>query len=661
MIASAELHETLLELAFLFGLCIAVAMLFLRLKMPPVVGYLASGALVGPNGFGLVPQVGLVEQLAEIGVIVLLFTVGLELSLAQLARMRASVFLGGGIQLAATISLGAATTAATGMPFGQAVFIGYMLALSSTAAITKLLSDRGELGRPAGRMAVAICIAQDLAVVPMILSLPLLSGDGSGPLAALGEMSTSLGLFAGLAALSWLVVPRLLDLVARTRSRELFLLAVLVSCLSISLATSVLGLSLALGAFLAGVVLGGSDHHHQAVAEVEPFRDALASLFFVSIGMLFDARAFLDEPLVVGLALLAVVAGKAGLATLAVRMTKAPWWTAGRAGLMVAQVGEFSFVIAQIGDDQGLLTERASRIFLVVAVLSIALTPLLFALGKRIGRTGAEVRRFGDEMTDHVVLVGYGPIGQGLVRSLQKLGIPFRVLELNAETVQKERLKGLPIIRGDAARRSVLEAVGLPRARMLVIATNDPQANQKVVQAARHLAPKIHILSRASYLAEVPSLEQAGADEIVPQELETGVEIVARTLRHFLLPDSEVEAHVQELRSAAYAIRKVAPRQGGTTARLSQYVPGLRVAAFRVEHGSRLAGRPLGESEVRRTTGLSIVSVRRGDETILNVGPDTALEAGDVIVGIGGEDAVQSASHLFRGPGDALPAPVGGA
>jgi CPA2 family monovalent cation:H+ antiporter-2 len=501
-------------------------------------------------------------------------------------------------------------------------------------------------------MAVAVCIAQDLAVVPMILTLPLLAGGAEGGVVgALGEVGVSLGLFAALAVLAWLTVPRVLDIVARTRSRELFLLAVLASCLAIALVTSVLGLSLALGAFLAGVVLGSSDHHHQAVAEVEPFRDALASLFFVSIGMLFDPRAFVDEPLVVAVVLVAVLVGKAGIAALAIRLTRMPWWTAARSGLMLAQVGEFSFVIAQLGATQGLLTERTSRIFLVVAVLSIALTPALFAVGRRIGRLRSDPSKARPGLEGHVVIVGYGPIGQGLVGSLRTLGIPFRIVELNGDTVQREKKAGLPIVRGDAGRRSVLEAVGIRRARMLVVATNEPSANQKVVGLARRMAPHLHVLTRASYLAEVPALEEAGADEIVPQELETGVEMVARTLRHFLLPDSEVEAHVERMRAQAYAIRKVAPRQGGTTARLSQYVPGLRVATFRVEPGAPIAGRTLGDSHLRRDTGLSVVSVARGGETILSVGPETALEADDVVVGIGTVDAARAAAALFRGPG----------
>lgn len=659
MLASAELHQTLLELTFLFGLCIVVSMVFLRMRMPPVVGYLAAGALVGPNGFGLVPQVGLVEQLAEIGVVVLLFTVGMELSIGQLARIKNAVLIGGGLQIVVTIALAAAALHLMGLPVGQAVFVGYILTLSSTAAITKLLSDRGEVGSPAGRLAIAVCVAQDLAVVPMVLTLPLLArwggedsaGAGSAVLETVGDLAGTLGLFALLGVVSWVLVPRVLDAVSRTRSRELYLLAVLASCLVIALATSVLGMSLALGAFLAGVVLGSSDHHHQAAAEVEPFRDALGSLFFVSIGMLFDGRTIVDEPIVVVGALLAVVVAKAVIAASAIRTLKMPLWTAVRSGLMVAQVGEFSFVIVTLGSQFRLLSERQGRVFLVVAVLSIAMTPLLFALGRKVGRTRSEERRPRRDLEDHVVIVGFGPIGQGLATSLAKLSIPYRIIELNAETVKRGRTEGLPIVRGDASKRLVLDAVGIRRARMLVVATNEPNANRKVVETARRMAPNLHVLARASYLGEVPVLEDAGADEIVPQELETGVEMVARTLRHYLVPDDEVGSLVDGMRSAAYANRKVARGTTPNAARLSQYVPGLRVVTFRVEPGAKVAGRALGETHLRRDTQLSVVAVVRGEETTLGIGPETRLEAEDIVVGIGSEGAAEAAAIQFRGPG----------
>ena len=319
------LDHVLLDLALLFALCVAVVVVFHRLRVPTVAGFLIAGALLGPHSFKLVSQQELVEQLAEIGVVVLLFTVGMELSLSSLLKMKRSLFLGGGLQILLTIVLGAAFALLGGLPLGTAIFLGFLLALSSTAAISKLLQERGELGSPSGRLAMSICVAQDLAVVPMILLLPLLAGSKD---LGFGGTLLSIGWAFLLVALTtvglWFIVPRVLDLVSRTRSREVFVLTVFTLCLTAALVTSHLGLSLALGAFLVGLVLGESGYHHQATSEVEPFRDALSSLFFVSIGMLFDYRVILEAPLLVTLALIVVIFGKALLVLLVSKMLGLP-------------------------------------------------------------------------------------------------------------------------------------------------------------------------------------------------------------------------------------------------------------------------------------------------------------------------------------------------
>lgn len=650
MLASHQLADTLLELGSLFLLCVVVGVVAQRLKMPTIVGFLFAGAVIGPSGLALVHRPELVDQLAEIGVVMLLFTVGTELSITRLAHMRRATLVGGGLQLGLTVALGALAAQLGGMSWERAIFLGFLLAMSSTAAITKLLAERGELQAPAPRLAIAICIAQDLAVVPMLLMLPVLGGASSGIGGALLDTATALALLAVITVAAWFVVPRFLDLIARTRSRELFLLAVIVQCLAIAVATDAIGLSLALGAFISGLVIGASDHHHQAVGEVEPFRDALSSLFFLSIGMLFDVRTIVEAPVFIGIALFAVVAGKAVIAFIAIRALGMPPWTAARAGLMLAQVGEFSFVLAQIADRQSLLAESTHRVFMVVAVASIALTPASFALGRRFGRGQGETRRSRDDLNDHVIVVGYGPAGQGLVRSLTAVGLPVRVIEMNPETVARSKKEGIEMVFGDATHVTTLEAVGIRRARLLVIATNDPEATNRAVALARRLSPNLHVLVRANYLADVPRLEGLGADEIVPQELETSVELTARALRHFLIPDDEIARCVQSIRAAAYNIRKIAPATRGTTARLSQYVPGLQVIANRVEAGCRIDGKTLGECNLRRDTGLSVVAIQREGRTDIGIGPETRLAPDDVVVAIGDERARVTAEMFFRGP-----------
>ena len=551
------LDPILFELSLLFGLCVAVALVVHRLRMPPIVGFLLAGVVAGPHGTGLIHHQELVEHLAEVGVVVLLFTVGMELAVGNISRMRRAIVVGGGIQVGLTIAVGAVVAVAAGLSFGTAIFMGFLLSLSSTAAITKILSDRGQISTPAGRHAVGICVAQDLAVVPMILLIPVLGGGATTVWGATVGVVKASGLLALAAGLAWLIVPRLLDLVARTRSRELFVLSVIAICLSLSVVTAELGLSLALGAFLAGVILGSSEFHHQAVSEVEPFRDTLASLFFLSIGMMFDVSVLLEAPVLITVSVLTVIAGKAVIARIAMRVLHLPQATGWRVGLSVAQIGEFGFVLTQVAAGTELLDDRLERVFLFVAVVSIAVTPVLFALGRFLEQRDETLGRRGRDasegVSDHVVIVGFGPVGRALADALEAGEIPYRVVEMNSVTVKDERAGGRPIILGDASRPVVMHALGIERARLLVIAINDTEATQRVVSLARRMAPHVHIIARATYLGEVTKLEALEVDEVVPQELETSVEIVVRSLRHLLVPDDQVEARVGEVRSRARA------------------------------------------------------------------------------------------------------------
>ncbi len=622
--------------------------------MPPIVGFLAAGALVGPNSFGLVAHVELVENLAEVGVVVLLFTVGMELSLPKLLRMRSAVFVTGGIQVLATTGLGTVVALASGAPLGQAVFLGFLLTLSSTAAVTKLLSDRGEFASPAGRVGLSVCVAQDLAVVPMILVIPLLGGVDQDPSEAVMGVLRAFGILALIAVAAMVLIPPILGAVARSRSRELFVLTVITLCLAVSVSTAYLGLSLALGAFLAGLVVAGSDYHHQAVSEIEPFRDALSSLFFVSIGMLFDVQVILDHPVMVALALGAVVIGKVFVTFFAVKALRLPTWVALRSGLMIAQVGEFSFVLAQVAGE-GLLPPDLQKIFLVVAVLSIAMTPLLFAGGKWLARrsqaTAKERSHDQGGIRDHVIIVGFGPVGQHLASSLKSLGIPYRIVEMNANTVKAYKAKGEPIFLGDATRTVVLQAAGVIRARLLVIAVADPGATSRAAVLARHLVPNLHIIARAVFLSDVPTLQSIKVSEIVPQELETSVEIAARALRKYLIPSDEIGRQVRRIRKEAFGIDKVSPKPDVTSANVSDFVPGLGVQIFRVEAHSDIAGKTLAKSKLRARTGMSLIAVKRNDTTKLDLGPDTVLEVDDIVVALGPNDRVGDVALLFAGPG----------
>ena len=653
-LAQHGLDAILIDLALLFALCVAVVVFFHRLKLPPIAGFLVAGALMGPNALGLISQPELVEHLAEIGVVLLLFTVGMELSVSDLFRMRRSILVGGGLQIGLTIILGAGCALVGGMPWRTAIFLGFILTLSSTAAVSKILQDRGELSSTPGRLAMSICVAQDLAVVPMILLLPLLaSGEDQSMGQVLAEIAVSLGYMVVTMVVGWFVVPTVLDLVSKTRSREVFVLSIFTLCLATASVTAAIGLSLALGAFLVGLIISESGYRHQAAAEVEPFRDALSSLFFVSIGMLFDYRLILSEPGAVITALVAVIVGKAVLVMIAARALSLPVWVGIRTGLLLAQVGEFSFVVIQVARGNSLEMGGIEAIFLVVAVLSIALTPLMVVAGRWITRKTDKLepvigRQTKKTRRDHVVIVGFGPGGQAVAMALKNQDIPFVIIELNAATVREFSDQGYPILMGDSSREVVLRAAGVTRARILVLAVNDSEATRQTADLARRLAPELRIVARTNYIGEVPALERLGVQEIVPQELETSIEVMVRVLRHFLVPDSEVGRQARDVRRGANLPDR-ALRPLDDSARLTEFIPGLRMEIFRVEEGSSVAGFALRDSDVRHLSECTVVAIRRDGQTDISIRPDTVLEVGDVAVLLGPSDRIALAGALFSG------------
>ncbi len=546
--------EFLGPLALIFLVALGAAFLLHRVGQPPLIGFLLAGALLGPFGLGLLSDVHVVEVLADLGVVLLLFTVGLELSLGNLRRLGKLVWVAGTIQVVVTIALVLAVAAAGGYPLSRGLFFGYLVALSSTAIVLKLLLDRRELDSPHGRSLIGILIFQDLAVVPMLLSIAGLARGGSeGLLPVLLQTGKTVATAGVLLLVARVLIPRFIGALAGTRQKEIFVVAVLFLVLGSALATSWAGLSAALGAFLAGLVLSESEYGHQALADVTAFRDAFNAVFFVSIGMLFNPRVILQEPVLVAVLLGLILIWKTIAGGAAVLAMGYGFRVATVVGLSLAQIGEFSFVLLRQGQAAGLIGSVLYQTFLAAAIITMVATPFLseasHAVAFRIARGDAPRRKGAAPTPEGLVLViGFGHTGETVARVLQRAKAPYRVIDLDPVRVKKAVRKQIPIEYGDSTNDVVLRRNGIEKARAVIILVSDPRATRQTILHCRTLAPKVFLLVRTRYVSDIPGLVAAGADEVIAEEFETSLEIARRAVKRLELPLPWVESETQEIR-----------------------------------------------------------------------------------------------------------------
>ena len=625
---------------------VAVLLVCHRLRIPPLVGLLVTGMLLGPSVTGLVADDEAIHLLAEIGVVLLLFAIGLELSLAQLATLRRPFLVGGSLH--ALLVAGGAALAARGLGIAtpQALFLGFVLALSSTALVLKLQGDRRETETPHGQTALAILLFQDFLIVPMIVLTPVLGGAVAASPAQLAlRFGGALAAIALLVVVARRLVPWFFALLVGTRVREAFVLGALGTCLALATLTHAMGFSLALGAFLAGLLVSETEYSHQVFADVAPFRDLFASVFFVSIGLLVDLEfAVSNLPAVLGLAA-GIVALKTLAGVIAVSALRFPARTVAAVALSLAQIGEFSFVLMEVGRQHGLLEGGRYQLLLAAAVATLLLTPALVAAGPAAGRLWYRLTRPGRpaepavpadaSLSGHVIIVGHGVAGSLLARVLRETRIPYVVIELNGETVRRRRAEGEPMIYGDATRREILEHAGVARATAIVFAITDPAAVLRAVSLARDLNHSLEIIVRTRRVDEIEEVTRRGADQVVAEEFETAIEIFTRVLARFHVPRNVVRAQTRALRGEGYRmLRSRSLAEGATEAVLAALEAG-GTEVVRVEAASPAAGRTLKDLDLRRRTGATVIAVVRDGRHVPNPSPDVALEPGDDLVLVG--------------------------
>lgn len=654
--------EVLGEALVLLLASVAVLLVSHRLRLPAVVGLLLTGMLIGPSGLGLFSRLAAVEVAAEIGVVFLLFAIGLEFSLDRLREIRRPFAVGGSLQSGLTILVVAALALALGQPPRRALFVGFLVALSSTAVVLKLYSDRQELEAPQGKLLLGILLFQDFLIVPMVVLTPVLAGTVEA-----SAWNLLLRFGGGVLAVAVVflaarhLMPRLLHYVAATRTRELFVLGALLICLGMAFFTEHLGFSLALGAFLAGIVVSESEYSHQVVADVAPFRDVFTSVFFISIGMLVDLRAAATHPLLVLALTAAVLAIKAATGGAAAAALGLPVRVATIGALALAQIGEFSFVLANVGREHQLLDGGAYQLVIVVAVLGLLLTPALVALAPGAGeRLGGWLRRPGGAAVApvasaqrHVVIVGFGLNGRTLARVLREAGIPYVVVELDAEVARGARAAGEPVLFGDSTRREILAHAGLAEAQVVVFAISDLHAVRRSIALARQHNPAVHIIVRTRALSHIEELRRCGADEVIVEELEAAIEIFTSVLEQYHVPRNVIQAQVRLLRGEGYRMLRAPSLRGEVSQALLDVLAAGTTELYRLEPGSSAIAGSLRELDLRRRTGATVIAVVRDAQPVPNPSPELRLEEGDTLVLVGSHKEIEQAFALLDPPAPA--------
>jgi CPA2 family monovalent cation:H+ antiporter-2 len=668
MLLLNAIPPVLFDVGIIFVLAILVLLICNSFKIPTILGFLLTGILAGPDILNLVRAESNIDVFAEFGVVLLLFSIGIEFSLKDLMRIRRQVFIGGSLQLFLTTLIVASCGYFFDVKLKEAIFIGLLFSLSSTAIVLKIFQERGTLQSPQGRSAMAILIFQDIAVVPIMLLIPYLSSKSSGfDWIFIWVILKGILTVTGVILLSKFIMPKLFFAVAKSKSNELFLLTVLMVCLSVAWLTAQLGLSLSLGAFLAGLIISESEYSHEAFGTILPFRDVFTSFFFISIGLLVDMDYFFSHALIIIAIAICVLIIKTLVAGSAIFLTGHNARIALLAGLFVSQVGEFAFILADSGQEIGVISQPNYQLFLAVSILTMAVTPSLIYKSDRLSaflnnllmneslkkrfprliRNSIKQSPASDlKMNDHVVLIGYNESGRNVAKVLRMANIPFVGIDSDPEIVLSARnKKSTPIFYGNATNSAVLKHVSIEKAKAVVISLKHPNEIKSVVSAIKKLSPTCHIIAMTGSLNDMTFILNAGVNEAISVQFETSVEIVTRVLTRYLISRNDIDDFVLRLRGLNYSMMRTIryEQQGIQDYRLE--ISNTEVLTFKVRAQSPFVHNILSNLQFRSNWGVTILAIKRGSEIFTNPSGDFLINENDILVVFGSHQDVDKISR----------------
>jgi monovalent cation:H+ antiporter-2, CPA2 family len=634
-----------------------IIFLFKKINIPSIVGFLIAGMIIGPYGFRLINDSDSINALAQMGVITLLFTIGLEISFKDLARMKKFVFIAGTLQVVLTVIISALISMALGLSTTLSIFIGMLISVSSTSIILTLLTQSNELDAPHGQIALSVSIFQDLAVVAMVLSLPLLSGRDDFEITSIFlQLLFAFGAVGMIYIAAKFLIPYVMIHLARARTREVFTIGTILILLGTAYLTYSVGLSFALGAFIAGLILSESDYSSQIVSEILPFKDVFISLFFVSIGLLLNIQLVLAYPLLLILISIGIILLKAVIVFFIVLLIRYPIRIAVMSGLMLAQIGEFAFVLAQAGNSEGIITEEYYNAFLASSIFTMIMIPIIFKLAPVLGYESSKLalqrRNTVDEkekFSGHVVVAGYGLNGKNLTRVLKETGIKYIVVEMNPDTVREEKQKGEKIIFGDISKVEILEDVCIDKAKVLVFAISDPGTTRRSLSLAKQINSNIYTVVRTRYVNEIDELAKLGADVIIPEEFETSLEIFRKVLEKYHIPLNIIMKQVAIIRNESYKLLRKDEKAPTSFIHLDEILAAGITETYFVNDDNPFIEKELSEINLRAETDATIIAIVRDGKTITNPSGKEKLLAHDTLVITGTHVSVDKAIWYLNG------------
>lgn len=669
------MHEIpiLSDLIIILAVVIPIVLICQKLNIPTIIGFILTGILIGPHSLAWVEVQHTVEMLAEIGIVLLLFTIGIEFSLDKLSQLKWFLLIAGGGQVTFTIGVTLLISWIYQIPTPKALLFGFMIALSSTAIVLKILGQRKELDSPTGRLTLSILLFQDLCIVPMMLFIPILQDSANMDLWSVSK--TMAFSFAGIGIIllgANLIIPRLLTIVVKTNNREIFLLTVIFLTFGTAWISSQMGLSLALGAFLAGLIISESEYSHQILADIFPMRDSLTALFFISIGMLLNLTFFADVFFLILISTIIILTIKILATAGLVHLMNYPARLGFSVGIITAQVGEFSFVLAMTGLSTGILTDLDYQSFLGASILTMIISPFLISNANNFGywlqkklhikqmRTGSllslsklvseeklEQQKPTKKLSGHVVIIGFGKTGQHLAHVLNETGLPFIINEIQHRRFEQAKLLGYKVIFGDSTASEILEQLHISKASMLVIATGDKDSAAKLVQLSRAMNPQLYIITRTRYIDDIDSLYLLGADQVIPEEFETSIEIFSRVLRHYHIPRNVISSQISIIRKEKYGTFRGLETSKQTIDELPYLLAATATESIIILESSPVKGKSIAESEIHSKGGVNIIAVVRNRDVIQNPKDDFVLDVGDVVIIIGNHAEIDAALGLM--------------